>query len=153
MKVICLNSLQILLVEDNRVNQKVATRMLEKRGHHVVVAASGEEALAALAQRSYDLVLMDVQMVGMNGIATTIAIREKEKLTGLHQPVIAMTARAMKGDRERCIAAGMDGYISKPIDRQRLYDALAACGDRRSREPCQSGRGLKLSQHQCIQSP
>ena len=131
----CVKSLHILLAEDNRVNQKVATRMLENRGHQVVLAASGEEALAALARHSYDLVLMDVHMPGTDGIAATIAIREKEKLTGLHQPIIAMTALAMKGDRERCIAAGMDGYISKPIDRQQLDEALAVYEDRRSREP------------------
>jgi two-component system sensor histidine kinase/response regulator len=127
-----LKSLRILLAEDNRVNQKIAIRLLEKRGHHVVLAASGKEALEALAQASFDLVLMDVHMPDMDGIAATIAIREKEKSTGLHQPVIAMTALAMKGDRERCLAAGMDGYLSKPIDLQQLDDLLAEYTDRRS---------------------
>jgi two-component system, sensor histidine kinase and response regulator len=130
----CLKSLHILLVEDNRVNQKVATRLLEKRGHRVVLAASGEEALETLAQHSFDLVLMDVHMPGMDGIEATIVLREKEKSTGLHQPVIAMTALAMKGDRERCIAAGMDGYISKPIDLTKLDDVLAVYEDRHSRD-------------------
>jgi CheY-like chemotaxis protein len=120
-----LKSLRILLVEDNLVNQKVATRLLEKRGHCVTLATSGEEALETLGQHSFDLVLMDVHMPGMDGIQATIALREKEKSTGLHQPIIAMTALAMKGDRERCIAAGMDGYISKPIDLRKLDDVLA----------------------------
>ena len=127
-----LSSLRILLAEDNRVNQKIATRLLEKRGHHAVLAANGREALEALAQGSFDLVLMDVHMPAMDGIEATIAIREKEKSTGLHQPVIAMTALAMKGDRERCLAAGMDGYLSKPIDLQQLDDVLATYADRRS---------------------
>jgi CheY-like chemotaxis protein/HPt (histidine-containing phosphotransfer) domain-containing protein len=126
-----LRSLHILLAEDNRVNQKIAMRLLEKRGHQAVLAANGEEALEALAQASFDLVLMDVHMPGMDGIEATIAIREKEKSTGLHQPVIAMTALAMKGDRERCMAAGMDGYLSKPIDLQQLDDVLAVYADRR----------------------
>jgi CheY-like chemotaxis protein len=119
-------SLNILLAEDNRVNQKIATRLLENHGHHVVLAGNGEEALGALAQRTFDLVLMDVHMPVMDGFEATIAIREREKLTGLHQPVIAMTALAMKGDRERCLASGMDGYLSKPIDRQQLDEVLSA---------------------------
>jgi CheY-like chemotaxis protein len=98
------------------------------------LAANGKEALEALARASFDLVLMDVHMPDMDGIEATMAIREKEKTTGLHQPIIAMTALAMKGDRERCLAAGMDGYLSKPIDLQQLEDVLAAhsdwrCGD------------------------
>ena len=119
-----------MLFRSNRVNQKIATRLLEKRGHHAVLAANGREALEALAQGSFDLVLMDVHMPAMDGIEATIAIREKEKSTGLHQPVIAMTALAMKGDRERCLAAGMDGYLSKPIDLQQLDNVLAAYADR-----------------------
>jgi CheY-like chemotaxis protein len=120
-------ALDILVADDNRVNQKVATRLLEKRGHHVVQAGNGHEALAALAQHSFDLVLMDVHMPGMDGFETTTAIREHEKTTGRHQSIVAMTALVMKGDRERCIAAGMDGYISKPIDLQQLDDVLDAC--------------------------
>jgi two-component system sensor histidine kinase/response regulator len=119
-------SLRILLVEDNRVNQKIAIRLLEKRGHLAVLAANGKEALDALAQASFDLVLMDVHMPDMDGIEATIAIREKEQSTGLHQPIIAMTALAMKGDRERCLAAGMDGYLAKPMDLQQLDQVLAA---------------------------
>jgi two-component system, sensor histidine kinase and response regulator len=124
------NALRILLAEDNRVNQKVATRILEKRGHHVVLANNGHEALDALAQDTFDLVLMDVHMPEMDGITATTAIREKEKLTGHHQTVIAMTALAIVGDRERCIAAGMDGYLSKPIDVVLLDEMLAAYAHR-----------------------
>jgi CheY-like chemotaxis protein len=91
----------------------------------------GEEALGALAQRTFDLVLMDVHMPGMDGFEATIAIREREKSTGLYQPVIAMTALAIKGDHERCTAAGMDGYLSKPIDPQKLDEVLAVYADRR----------------------
>jgi two-component system, sensor histidine kinase and response regulator len=125
-----LKGLCILLAEDNLVNQKVAMRLLEKRGHRVILATNGEEALAALAQQSFDLVLMDVHMPGTDGIQATIQIREREKLTGFHQAVVAMTALAMKGDRDRCIAAGMDGYISKPIDLRQLDDLLATYADR-----------------------
>ena len=127
-----LRGLRILLAEDNPVNQKIAIRLLEKRGHHPILAVNGKEALEALAQGSFDLVLMDVHMPDMDGIEATMAIREQEKTTGLHQPIIAMTALAMKGDRERCLAAGMDGYLSKPIDLQQLDDVLATYTDRRS---------------------
>jgi two-component system sensor histidine kinase/response regulator len=122
------HTLTILLAEDNPVNQKVAMRMLEKRGHQVVLATNGREALDALAQRSFDLVLMDVHMPEMDGFEATKAIREREKLTGSHQSIVAMTASAIKGDSERCIAAGMDEYISKPIDIARLDEVLAAHG-------------------------
>ena len=118
--------LRVLLAEDNPVNQLLATRLLEKRGHRVVVTANGREALAALEKESYDLVLMDVQMPEMDGFEATAAIREKEKGSGIHQPVIALTAHAMKGDRERCLAGGMDGYLSKPIRLQELDELLEA---------------------------
>jgi two-component system sensor histidine kinase/response regulator len=134
-----LRSLHILLAEDNRVNQIVATRLLEKRGHRVVLVGNGGEALVALAEGSFDLVLMDVYMPGMDGIEATLAIREKEKSTGLHQPVIAMTALAMTGDRDRCLAAGMDGYLSKPIQLQRLDEVLDAYAERRSVETLPPG--------------
>jgi two-component system sensor histidine kinase/response regulator len=132
-------SLDVLLAEDNRVNQIVATRLLEKRGHRVVIAGNGEEALVALTERSFDLVLMDVHMPGVDGIEATKAIREKERSTGLHQPVIAMTALAMTGDRDRCLAAGMDGYLSKPIHLQRLDEVLAVYVERRSGETLPRG--------------
>jgi PAS domain S-box-containing protein len=116
--------LRVLLAEDNAVNQRLATRLLEKRGHHVTVAANGLEVLDALTKESYDLVLMDVQMPEMDGIEATAAIRKKEKGSEIHQAVIALTAHAMKGDRERCLAAGMDGYLSKPIRPPELDELL-----------------------------
>jgi PAS domain S-box-containing protein len=122
-----LRSLQILLVDDILINQNLATRLLEKRGHKVAVASSGREALAALENRSFDLVLMDVQMPDMDGLEATRLIRAKEKFSGQHQLVIAMTALVIKGDRERCIAAGMDGYLSKPIRTQELDEVLHRC--------------------------
>ena len=112
--------LRILLVEDNAVNQKLAARLLEKRGHTVAIAGNGKEALAALERQSFDLVFMDVQMPEMDGYEATEAIRRKEKASGDHLPIIAMTAHAMAGDRERCLTAGMDDYISKPIRLEEL---------------------------------
>jgi two-component system, sensor histidine kinase and response regulator len=117
-------SLRILLAEDNPVNQKLAVRLLEKRGHHVTVATNGRQALSALEKSSYDLVLMDVQMPEMDGLEATMLLRQQEKLTGHHQAVVAMTALVMKGDRERCMTAGMDGYLSKPIRPQELDEVL-----------------------------
>jgi PAS domain S-box-containing protein len=116
--------LHILLAEDNVVNQKLAVRVLEKQGHTVVVVGNGKEALATLAEQSFDLILMDVQMPQMDGLETTVAIRAREQSSGLHIPIIAMTAHAMKGDQERCLAAGMDGYISKPMKVEALYAAI-----------------------------
>jgi CheY-like chemotaxis protein len=117
-------SLRILLAEDNAVNQTLAKRLLEKRGHRVAVTGNGSEALAALHDEAFDLVLMDVQMPEMDGIEATAAIRARERASGAHVPIIAMTAHAMKGDQERCVAAGMDGYVSKPISAQRLFDEI-----------------------------
>jgi CheY-like chemotaxis protein len=117
-------SLRVLLAEDNPVNQLLATRLLEKRGHRVTVAANGRDALAALDRESYDLVFMDVQMPEMDGLEAIIAIRKKEKTAGNHLPVFALTALAMKGDQERCLEAGMDGYLSKPVRPQELDELL-----------------------------
>lgn len=117
------NSLRILLAEDNAVNQRLATKILEKRGHTVVLAANGREAVAKLETAPFDLVLMDVQMPVMDGIEATVAIRKSEEGTSMHQQIVAVTAHAMKGDQERFAAAGMDGYLSKPIRTQEL-DAL-----------------------------
>jgi signal transduction histidine kinase/CheY-like chemotaxis protein len=115
--------LRVLVVEDNPVNQRLAMRLLEKRGHRVELAANGREAVQALEKSAFDLVLMDVQMPEMDGLEATSAIRSKELVNGRHQPIIALTAHAMKGDEERCLAAGMDGYLTKPIRIQEL-DAL-----------------------------
>jgi PAS domain S-box-containing protein len=123
-------SLRVLLAEDGLVNQKVAVSLLEQRGHKVTVANNGQEALDALDRESFDVVLMDVQMPEMDGFEATASIRQKERASGGHTPIIAMTAHAMKGDRERCLEAGMDGYIPKPIRARDLYDAVegAAAG-------------------------
>jgi len=116
--------LQILLAEDNPVNRELAVRLLEKRGHQVAVAQNGKEAIAALETQFFDLLLMDVQMPAMDGFQATAAIRKKEKITGAHLRIIAMTAHALKGDKERCLAAGMDGYVSKPIDAKELFETI-----------------------------
>jgi CheY-like chemotaxis protein len=108
--------LRILLAEDNPVNQEVAVHLIERRGHSVIVAENGKQAIEALERHKFDLVLMDVQMPEMGGLEATKIIREKEKASGQHLPIIAMTAHAMQGDREKCIEAGMDGYLGKPID-------------------------------------
>jgi len=116
--------LHVLIAEDNAVNQRLARRLLEKRGHRVVAAANGREALEAIERHTFDLVLMDVQMPELDGLEATAALRAKEAGRAFHLPVIALTAHAMKGDRERCLAAGMDGYLSKPIRPQELDDLL-----------------------------
>jgi signal transduction histidine kinase/ligand-binding sensor domain-containing protein/CheY-like chemotaxis protein len=116
--------LRILLAEDNPVNQLLARRLLEKRGHHIVVARNGREALDATGQHIFDLVLMDLEMPEMSGLQATAAIRTREQRSQTHVPIIAMTAHAMIGDRERCLAAGMDGYLTKPICADALYAAL-----------------------------
>jgi PAS domain S-box-containing protein len=122
--------LRILVAEDNLVNQRLVVRLLEKRGHRVVVAINGKETLAALEKESFDIVLMDVQMPEIDGFEATAAIREKEKSNGLHQIIVALTAHAMKGDHEKCLAGGMDGYLSKPIRPQELDEMLARYGAR-----------------------
>jgi signal transduction histidine kinase/DNA-binding response OmpR family regulator len=116
--------LHILLAEDNRTNQTVAKRMLEKMGHSLVIANNGKEALLQLATGHFDLVLMDIQMPEMDGLTATMKIREGERATRMHLPIFAMTAHAMAGDREHYLAAGMDGYISKPISRRELEEAI-----------------------------
>jgi len=127
-------SLQILLAEDNAVNQRLAVRLLEKRGHRVTLASNGLEAVHALEKERFDLVLMDLQMPEMDGFEATAALRKKEKSTGTHQRVIALTAHAMKGDRERCLEGGMDGYLSKPIRPQELDAILENCPRRLAAE-------------------
>ncbi|NLX13706.1 MAG: response regulator [Phycisphaerales bacterium] len=116
--------LRILLVEDNPVNQKVAARMLDNLGHRVTLAHNGQEAVEMLNDAAYDLVFMDIQMPVMGGMEATAAIRQAERISGTHIPIIAMTAHAMRGDRERCLQGGMDDYISKPLDVQVLANIL-----------------------------
>jgi two-component system sensor histidine kinase/response regulator len=108
--------LRILVAEDNPVNQDLAMHLLQRRGHSVILAENGRQAISAVERHKFDLVLMDVQMPEMGGLEATQAIREKEKTTGAHLPIIAMTAHAMQGDRQKCLDAGMDGYLSKPLD-------------------------------------
>jgi CheY-like chemotaxis protein/HPt (histidine-containing phosphotransfer) domain-containing protein len=117
--------LRILVAEDNRVNQAVVKRMLEKLEHTPVIANNGREALSMLSFGSFDLVFMDVQMPEMDGLTATRTIREIEKNTGVHIPIVAMTAHAIKGDKERCLDAGMDGYVTKPVSTQGIEHAIA----------------------------
>jgi PAS domain S-box-containing protein len=121
--------LRILLAEDSLVNQKLAIALLEKRGHSVRVANNGREAVAAVESQHFDLVLMDVQMPEMDGLEATAAIRQREEQTGDRVPIIAMTAHAMRGDRRRCLHAGMDGYVAKPIRIGQLLDAIRSAVD------------------------
>ena len=116
--------LRILLAEDNLVNQRLAVGLLQQHGHTVVIAANGKKALAALEREPFDLMFMDVQMPEMGGFEATARIRDRERKTGRHLPIIAMTAHALKGDRERCLASGMDGYVSKPIRNVELFQEI-----------------------------
>jgi CheY-like chemotaxis protein len=117
--------LRVLLAEDNAINRKLAIRLLEKHGHTVAVACDGLEAVAAAANGEFDIILMDVQMPNMSGLDAAAAIRAAERGTGRHVPIVAMTAHAMKSDRERCLEAGMDGYISKPIQPDQMMEVIA----------------------------
>jgi PAS domain S-box-containing protein len=133
-------SLRVLVAEDNAVNQKLVARLLEKRGHIVKIVENGREVLESLEQETYDLILMDVQMPEMDGFEASSELRQREKQTGRHTPVIALTAHAMKGDRERCLEAGMDGYLSKPIRAPELDELLEKyiadrSAGRQAREP------------------
>ncbi|HEY3442965.1 MAG TPA: ATP-binding protein [Paludibaculum sp.] len=120
------HTLRILVAEDNLVNQHLVRRMLEKDGHHITLVADGDSAYSAWAQASFDLILMDVQMPGMDGLQATAAIRERESAANLHRlPIIALTAHSMKGDRDRCIRAGMDDCLTKPFSQEDLRRMLA----------------------------
>jgi PAS domain S-box-containing protein len=123
---VSIQPLNILVAEDNIINQKLTRRILEKSGHTVTIADNGRKAIDAMAENTFDLVLMDVQMPEMDGLQASQAIREMEKTTGRHTPILALTAHAMKGDRERCLASGMDGYVSKPVKIEELNQAIAA---------------------------
>ncbi|MBA3544754.1 MAG: PAS domain S-box protein [Chthoniobacterales bacterium] len=118
--------LRILLAEDNAINCAVATAMLNKMDHVVVHAANGKEALKAMESAEFDLVLMDLQMPEMDGFEATRLVREKESACGRRTPIVAMTAHAMQGDRERCLAAGLDGYLAKPVDKAKLFETIRA---------------------------
>ncbi len=126
--------MHLLLAEDNVVNQRLAIRMLEKRGYRVTVVANGAEVLKALESTCFDVILMDIQMPEMDGLEATRAIRLQERTTGAHLPIIALTAHALRGDRERCVAAGMDDYISKPIKVDELVSALEKWANSPSQE-------------------
>jgi CheY-like chemotaxis protein len=116
--------LKVLLAEDNPVNRIVALRLVEKQGHLVECAGNGLEVLELLSRQTFDLILMDLEMPEMDGFETTRRIREAEREVGRHMPILAMTAHAMIGDEERCLVAGMDGYLSKPIDVKELFRIL-----------------------------
>jgi two-component system sensor histidine kinase/response regulator len=136
------NRARILLAEDNAVNQTLAVRLLEKRGYAVFVAGDGRAAVAALEKNTFDLILMDIQMPGMDGFEATSQIRQKEKRTGSHIPIIAMTAHALKGYQERCVAAGMDGYVSKPIRTNELFSAIESLLANKSAAPASQAADL-----------
>jgi CheY-like chemotaxis protein len=118
------NGRRVLLVEDNAVNRTLAQRLLEKRGFTVSIAVDGNQAIAAMHNAEFDLILMDIQMPEMDGFEATAEIREREKLTGRRTPIIALTAHAMKEDRERCLSAGMDAYVTKPIRPTELFGVM-----------------------------
>ena len=116
--------LKVLLAEDNRVNQLLVVRLLQARGHKVVVVGDGQAALDAIEKESFDLILMDIQMPELDGLEATRILREREQRGLRSAPIIAMTAHAMKGDRDKCIEAGMTGYISKPIQPDQLFELM-----------------------------
>ena len=128
-------SLRVLLAEDNAVNRALVVNLLKKRGHSVVIAANGREALEAHAREQFDVILMDVQMPEVDGFEATAAIRVREAASGVRLPIIALTAHAMTGDRERCLAAGMDFYLTKPVRTGDLYETLEAAVPRSGPAP------------------
>ena len=122
-------ALKVLLAEDNPVNERVTVRFLTKRGHHVTVVRNGLDVIEAAESEGFDAILMDVQMPGISGLEAATAIRERERQRGSgHVWIVAVTAHAMKRDRQRCLDAGMDSYLSKPIDRHLLFDAIERHG-------------------------
>jgi CheY-like chemotaxis protein len=144
--------LRVLLAEDHHINQKVAARMVEKLGHHATVVGDGAQALAALDVARFDVVLMDIQMPVMDGFQAVATLRERELSTAAHLPVIALTAHAMKGDRERCLEAGFDGYVSKPLQAKELSDVLENLMGEPAR-PCGSNVSLDALRRTCNGDP
>jgi CheY-like chemotaxis protein len=136
------DSLSVLLAEDNLVNQKLATRLLEKMGHRVTLAANGAEAVRSHASGRFEAILMDVQMPEMNGFEATALIRRLEQRTGEHVQIVALTAHAIQGDRERCLAAGMDDYLSKPLNAVALAEKLEAIAQKK--QPANGGASFSL---------
>jgi CheY-like chemotaxis protein/HPt (histidine-containing phosphotransfer) domain-containing protein len=137
-----IDPLKILLVEDSLYNQKLATGVLRKRGHHVSVVENGKEAIAAVEREQFDLVLMDIQMPVMDGLEATEVIRNRERQSGRHLPIIAMTAQAMSGDRERCLEVGMDGYLSKPVRAAKLYEAIESIAPQQASDTANTDESL-----------
>ena len=136
--------LHILVAEDNSVNQEVARQMLQKHGYSVTIASNGREAVKLIAESAeFDVILMDIQMPEMDGFHATAAIREIESKGKRRTPIVAMTAHAMKGDRERCLEAGMDGYVSKPVQSKVLYETIEASKTRP--QPLQNHCRIHLS--------
>jgi CheY-like chemotaxis protein len=133
-----LPGLSILLAEDNVVNQRLTVRLLERQGHQVTVAGNGKQALEALDREKFDLILMDVQMPELDGLAATRIVRERERANGTRTPILAMTAYAMVGDREKCMQAGMDAYVSKPIHAGALESAISALTERAEEGPVEN---------------
>jgi signal transduction histidine kinase/ActR/RegA family two-component response regulator len=130
--------LRLLVAEDNAVNQKLIRRLLEKRGHSVSMASNGLEALACLAEQRFDMLLLDLQMPELDGMEVCKRVRAAEKITGAHLPIVALTAHAMNSDREACLQAGMDGYLSKPIQTEGLNAALRTVSSNRVAAPPQA---------------
>jgi two-component system, sensor histidine kinase and response regulator len=140
--------MRILVADDNEINRSVATRMLRRKGHRVQTAVNGREAVQAYGREVFDLILMDVQMPELDGFDATAQIRALEKQTGRRVGIVAMTAHAMTGDRERCLAAGMDGYVAKPVDKGRVV----CCSDKVREWRASGGWRIFRSRNACSQS-
>jgi CheY-like chemotaxis protein len=141
---------RILLAEDNLVNQHLAVTLLNKLGHSVAVGRDGQEALQKWEEEKFDLLLLDVQMPELDGFGVTAAIRAKERKTGKHVAIVAMTAHAMKGDRERCLSAGMDDYIAKPITKAALHTVIQRCGPKPPAERTSSMESSAINREQAL---
>ena len=142
-------ALRVLVAEDNLVNRKLVTRLLQKRGHRIIAVENGRAAVAALTSpgaKRFDVVLMDVQMPEMNGLEATAAIRQREAAAGGHVPIVALTAHALQGDRERCLAAGMDSYLVKPIDVEEMIATVEACAEGGGLPPAETAAILAAGQ-------